>query len=176
MFNQALRSGASNCGVPVRIGKAKQSTISTTSPMKTFHRRKLPDSLIALSSPKGRQLFKEALETNTMESYFPLSEQFITQSEPSYCSLSSLAMVLNALNHDPKRTWKGVWRWVTEETLQCEKNNLLCKHSLEKLQTEGMFLPICNSATSVLASTNELYSASSYCSVQYHTPLKSIIN
>ena len=111
--------------------------LTTSCPTPTFHRRKLPDSLIALSSREGRNLFKEALETHTMESYFPLSEQFITQSEPSYCSLSSLAMVLNALNHDPKRTWKGVWRWVTEETLQCENNNLLCKHTVEKLRTEG---------------------------------------
>ena len=109
----------------------------TTSSMKTFHRRKLPDNLTSLSSREGRKLFQEALEKDTMESYFPLSEQFITQSEPSYCSLSSLAMVLNALNHDPKRTWKGVWRWVTEETLQCENLNLLCEHSLEKIRQEG---------------------------------------
>ena len=53
------------------------------------------------------------------QSYFPLSEQFITQSEPAYCALSSMAMVLNALNHDPGRIWKGNWRWVSEETLQC---------------------------------------------------------
>ena len=116
--------------------KTRRSTM-TTSSMKTFHRRKLPDNLISLSSREGRKLFQEALEKDTMESYFPLSEQFITQSEPSYCSLSSLAMVLNALNHDPKRTWKGVWRWVTEETLQCENLNLLCEHSLEKIRQEG---------------------------------------
>jgi hypothetical protein len=29
-------------------------------------------------------------------------------------------MVLNALNFDPKRVWKGAWRWVSEETLQCD--------------------------------------------------------
>ena len=89
----------------------------------TFHRRKLPENLIALSSPAGRTMFKESLLRGDVECFFPLSEQFITQSEPSYCSLSSLgtiylvfneyayynkyiAMVLNALNHDPQRTWK----------------------------------------------------------------------
>lgn len=43
----------------------------------------------------------------TLHSYFPLAEQFVTQSEPSFCSLSSLSMVLNALNFDPKKIWKG---------------------------------------------------------------------
>ena len=72
-----------------------------------------------------------------MESYFPLSEQFVTQSEPSFCALTSLAMVLNALNHDPKKTWKGVWRWITEETLQCEFPDS-CGHSLDKVLQNGM--------------------------------------
>jgi glutathione gamma-glutamylcysteinyltransferase len=56
----------------------------------TFHRRQLPDSLIQLSAPKGRVMFKEALLKGDMECFFPLSEQFITQSEPALCSLSSL--------------------------------------------------------------------------------------
>ena len=71
-----------------------------------------------------------------MESFFALAEQFVTQSEPSYCALSSLAMVLNALNFDPKKVWKGAWRWVSEETLQCETE--VCGHSLEKVQRRGM--------------------------------------
>ena len=77
-----------------------------------------------------------------MESYFALSEQFITQSEPAYCSLSSLAMVLNALNYDIGRVWKGSWRWVSEEMLQCEttndKSHLNCCHSIEKVKSNGM--------------------------------------
>jgi len=71
-----------------------------------------------------------------MESFFALSEQFTTQSEPSFCALSSLAMVLNALNFDPKKTWKGSWRWVSEETLQCETTE--CGHSLDKVKRDGM--------------------------------------
>ena len=46
-------------------------------------------------------------------------------------------MVLNALNYDPKKTWKGVWRWVSEETLQCETREI-CGHSLEKVRDHGM--------------------------------------
>lgn len=103
----------------------------------SFHKRPLPKSLTALSSPEGKILFREALLSGGMESYFALSEQFITQSEPSYCALSSLAMVLNALNYDPKRIWKGAWRWVSEEMLQCETHSM-CDHSVEKMRTEGM--------------------------------------
>ena len=102
----------------------------------SFHKRPLPESLISLSSKNGKEIFREALASGGMESYFSLAEQFVTQSEPSYCALSSLAMVLNALNFDPKKVWKGPWRWVSEETLQCETQ--ICGHSLEKVKRDGM--------------------------------------
>ena len=102
----------------------------------SFHKRPLPESLISLSSKNGKEIFRQALASGGMESYFSLAEQFVTQSEPSYCALSSLAMVLNALNFDPKKVWKGPWRWVSEETLQCETQ--ICGHSLEKVKRDGM--------------------------------------
>jgi hypothetical protein len=104
----------------------------------SFHKRTLPKHLDALSSRNGKVLFREALALGGMESFFPLSEQFVTQSEPAFCALSSLAMVLNALNHDPKKIWKGVWRWVSEESLQCETKTQVCGHSLEKVKKSGM--------------------------------------
>ena len=110
--------------------------VQSASGRPTFHKRPLPESLISLSSLSGKQLFREALAEGGMESYFLLSEQFITQSETSYCALTSLAMVLNALNFDPKKVWKGAWRWVSEETLQCETQ--ICGHSLEKVRELGM--------------------------------------
>jgi glutathione gamma-glutamylcysteinyltransferase len=103
----------------------------------SFHKRVLPSSLIALNSTEGKKVFIEALEEGNMESYFPLAEQFMTQSEPAYCAVTSLAMVMNALNHDPQRVWKGVWRWVSDEMLQCETKGE-CGHSLEKVKKEGM--------------------------------------
>ena len=42
-----------------------------------------------------------------------------TQDEPAFCGLASLSMVLNALAIDPRRPWKGVWRWFNEELLDC---------------------------------------------------------
>lgn len=115
----------------------KISDSSSSSSSLGFYGRTLPSTLIPFSSPKGKQLFREALEAGTMESFFPLSEQFVTQSEPSYCALSSLAMVLNTLKYDPKKIWKGIWRWVDEETLQCESSKV-CGHSLENIRNRGM--------------------------------------
>lgn len=52
-----------------------------------------------------------------------------TQDEPAYCGLASLAMVLNALAIDPKRAWKGPWRWFHEQMLDC------CQPLSQVLQT-----------------------------------------
>ena len=90
-----------------------------------------------MASPAGKQLFREALGEGGLESYFPLAEQFVTQSEPSFCSVSTLAMVLNALSFDPKKVWKGSWRWVSEEMLQCASPRV-CGHSMEKIKTDGL--------------------------------------
>lgn len=110
---------------------------STTTKVPSFHKRQLPVTLTAMASPAGKQLFREALGEGGLESYFPLAEQFVTQSEPSFCSVSTLAMVLNALSFDPKKVWKGSWRWVSEETLQCESSHV-CGHSMEKIKTDGL--------------------------------------
>jgi len=87
---------------------------------RTFYRRVLPTPpATAFSSPEGRRLFAEALADGTMAGFFPLVEQYSTQDEPAFCGLSSLAMVLNALAIDPRRPWKGAWRWFHERLLDC---------------------------------------------------------
>eukprot|EP01113_Clastostelium_recurvatum_P034902 TRINITY_DN4796_c0_g1_i3.p1 TRINITY_DN4796_c0_g1~~TRINITY_DN4796_c0_g1_i3.p1 ORF type:complete len:565 (+),score=89.98 TRINITY_DN4796_c0_g1_i3:25-1695(+) len=85
----------------------------------SFYRRPLPDTLIAFSSPQGRKLFQEALQDKYMEGYFSLAEQFVSQSEPAFCGLATLAMSLNALYIDPNRLWKGPWRWFAEDMFDC---------------------------------------------------------
>lgn len=85
----------------------------------THYKRPLPNTAVAFASPEGRQLFAEALTTDGMVGYFPLAEQFHTQSEPAYCGLGSLVMALNALAIDPGRLWKGSWRWFAEDMLDC---------------------------------------------------------
>ncbi|KAF9148614.1 hypothetical protein BG015_009637 [Linnemannia schmuckeri] len=85
----------------------------------SFYRRKLPEHLVSFTSPKGKQLFREMLSEGYGEGYFSLVGNFTTQSEPAYCGPSSLAMVLNSLEVDPQRQWKGAWRWYSDELLEC---------------------------------------------------------
>ena len=67
----------------------------------------------------GKLLFREALLAGHMETYFALASQFRTQEEPAFCGLSTLVMVLNALEIDPKKVWKGPWRFYHENMLDC---------------------------------------------------------
>ena len=71
---------------------------SVKGPKREFYRRILPDTCTAFSSEDGKRLFKESLLSGYANIYFPLAEQFCTQSEPAYCGLSTLVMVLNALS------------------------------------------------------------------------------
>ncbi|KAI8340032.1 Phytochelatin synthase-domain-containing protein [Chlamydoabsidia padenii] len=85
----------------------------------TFYQRELPSTLVRFSSSLGKTFFRSSMEANHAEGFFPLTGNFTTQSEPAYCGPSSLAMVLNALEVDPKRRWKGNWRWYSDELLNC---------------------------------------------------------
>lgn len=94
-------------------------TSPTPVPLVTFYRRPLPSSCTALSSKEGRKHFESALLHHGLKSFFPLMEQFTTQSEPAFCGISTLVIVLNALAVDPRRIWKGPWRWYSEGMLNC---------------------------------------------------------
>jgi glutathione gamma-glutamylcysteinyltransferase len=85
----------------------------------TLYRRPLPSEAIAFSSSEGRQVFTEALTSGGLQGYFPLAEQFHTQSDPAFCGLGSLVVALNSLAIDPERLWKGPWRWFAEDLLDC---------------------------------------------------------
>ena len=85
----------------------------------TLYRRPLPTDTIAFSSSEGRSVFAEALASGGLDGYFPLAEQFHTQSDPAFCGLGSLVVALNALGIDPGRLWKGPWRWFAEDMLDC---------------------------------------------------------
>ncbi|KAM7527325.1 hypothetical protein LguiB_030735 [Lonicera macranthoides] len=98
----------------------------------SLYRRTLPSPpAVEFSSPQGKQLFVEALEGGNVEGFFKLISYYQTQSEPAYCGLASLAMVLNALAIDPGRKWKGPWRWFDDSMLDC------CE-PLVKIKAEGI--------------------------------------
>lgn len=85
----------------------------------TFYRRDLPAHLDSFTSPRGKILFQEMIAAGTGECFFRLCTSFNTQSDPAFCGVSSLSMVLNALEIDPRRQWRGVWRWYSDEQLDC---------------------------------------------------------
>eukprot|EP00581_Thalassiosira_minuscula_P003007 CAMPEP_0183743178 /NCGR_PEP_ID=MMETSP0737-20130205/65081_1 /TAXON_ID=385413 /ORGANISM="Thalassiosira miniscula, Strain CCMP1093" /LENGTH=615 /DNA_ID=CAMNT_0025978787 /DNA_START=169 /DNA_END=2017 /DNA_ORIENTATION=- len=86
---------------------------------RTFYRRQLPSTCISFSSSEGRAVFASAMANGGTYSFFPLIEQLQTQPEPAYCGLTTLVIVLNALAVDPRRSWKGPWRWYEESMLNC---------------------------------------------------------
>jgi len=115
----------------------------------TFHRRPLPPGLVAFGSPEGRKLLVESLAAGTAESFHALVAHLHTQAEPAWCGLGTLVTVLNALEIDPGRVWKGPWRFFGEELLVC------CK-ALEVAASEGLTLAEvaclaeCNGASATL--------------------------
>ncbi|KAJ3127075.1 hypothetical protein HK100_009935 [Physocladia obscura] len=125
------RASSSNLSVPILISSkpspeqhpplscAATHLHSLPPPPSTFYRRSLPHSLTSLNSKEGKRLFKESLARGTAESFMHLSGNLAHQSEPAFCGLGSLAIVLNALEIDPNRPWKGVWRWYDETLLDC---------------------------------------------------------
>jgi len=102
---------------------------------RTFHQRILPSSTCTpFSSPAGRSLFDSASRHHGLKSFFRLIEQFLTQSEPAYCGITTLVMVLNSLSVDPRIIWKGGWRWYEDSMLNC------CV-DMESVKESGISLP-----------------------------------
>ena len=100
---------------------------------RTFYKRPLLPPGVALASPAGRAMFASALATGGAEVFFDTVSHFNTQDEPAFCGLASLAMALNALAVDPRRVWKGPWRYYSETLLDC------CL-PLETVKKEGITL------------------------------------
>jgi len=95
------------------------ASLNPDPPTDHFYRRPLPAMCTAFCSPEGKSIFREALNEGYMENFFPLASQFRTQEEPAFCGLSTLVMVLNTLEVDPGKVWKGPWRWYHENMLDC---------------------------------------------------------
>ncbi|XP_058761909.1 glutathione gamma-glutamylcysteinyltransferase 3-like isoform X1 [Vicia villosa] len=96
-----------------------------------LYRRTLPPPSIEFSSPEGKKIFTEALAKGTMNGFFKLISYYQTQSEPAFCGLATISVVLNALAIDPGRKWKGPWRWFDDTMLDC------CE-PLDKIKSQGI--------------------------------------
>jgi glutathione gamma-glutamylcysteinyltransferase len=100
------------------ISKPQPTTTMKVPP--SFYQRILPSSTcVGFASPKGKKIFQSALHNHGLKSFYNLIQQYHTQTEPAYCGVSTLVMVLNALAVDPQQNWKGPWRWYEERMLNC---------------------------------------------------------
>eukprot|EP01128_Nolandella_sp_AFSM9_P010345 TRINITY_DN7129_c0_g1_i1.p1 TRINITY_DN7129_c0_g1~~TRINITY_DN7129_c0_g1_i1.p1 ORF type:complete len:314 (+),score=55.39 TRINITY_DN7129_c0_g1_i1:37-942(+) len=89
----------------------------------SFYGRPFPQGVcVDYASAEGKALFLEAMQDGRMNPFFRLAGSYAHQSEPAYCALAVLAMVLNSLQIDPGQTWKKPWRWYSEEMLACCTN------------------------------------------------------
>ncbi|KAJ1957420.1 hypothetical protein IWQ62_005092 [Dispira parvispora] len=137
---EPLISAKENASKTSPVSSVSTATLASPKPVpQSFYRRQLPKSLVAFTSAQGRNFFKESLLQGYAEGYFNLAGNFTTQSEPAYCGPSSLAMVLNALEVDPGRLWKGVWRWYSDELIRtCASPEVVKKTGITFDQFECM--------------------------------------
>lgn len=87
----------------------------------------LPQNLINLNSSQGSALLQDS---EALQSYWPLSIQFVTQKNQAFCGVASIVMVLNALGvpapttpeFDPYKTFtqENVFTPATEKVLPQE--------------------------------------------------------
>lgn len=114
-------------GVKVHVYKATSEEHKATEeglppplppPKYSVQKRVLPSNLTALSSLEGRKMLMECVGAGTAESYWAISEHFQNQSEPAYCGVTVLVVVLNSMGVDPQVRWRGGWRYYgTEDVL-----------------------------------------------------------
>ena len=99
----------------------------------TFYGRALPSKLVDYRSTESKNRLCRSLQSGLAVPYLALSSCFNTQAEPAFCGLSTLAIILNSLRIDPQRVWKTIWRWYSEELLEC------CR-PLEDMKVSGITL------------------------------------
>ncbi|XP_029185275.2 glutathione gamma-glutamylcysteinyltransferase-like [Acropora millepora] len=115
----------------------------------TFYGRSLPTSLIDYRSSESKTRLCRSLREGSAVPYLSLSSCFNTQAEPAYCGLSTLAIILNSLRIDPQRIWKTIWRWYSEDLLNCCRTLDHVKQSGVTLE-EFVCLAECNGASASL--------------------------
>jgi hypothetical protein len=107
---------------------SRLSTKPTSIPIEekpSFYRRPLPTDKqapvihVPFTSLQSQTNLASAISNGYASNYFFLADQHLTQSEPAFCGLATLCLILNAAAIDPQRPWKGVWRWFDQEMLDC---------------------------------------------------------
>jgi glutathione gamma-glutamylcysteinyltransferase len=73
----------------------------------SLYKRLMPKIGIPFNSKRSETLLQESLIEGTAASFFPLVDQHQTQSELTFCGVTTMTSVLNALGVDPRNKWKG---------------------------------------------------------------------
>jgi hypothetical protein len=96
----------------------------------------LSKNLIGLNTPQGEQIL---FNSTAHQSYMPLSMQFVTQNDQSYCGIATMVMVLNALNIQAPITLSiSPFSTFTQENVFNEKTETILPKAT--LLNEGMTL------------------------------------
>ena len=118
-------------------------------PSETFYGCPLPKSLLDYRSTESRTRLCRTLQTGHAVPFLTLSSCYNTQSKLTYSGLTTLAIILNSLQIDPRRSWKSIWRWYTDELL----DKCIYKDGIRGPGTtleEFVYLAECNGAIATL--------------------------
>ncbi|CAL5425546.1 unnamed protein product [Camellia sinensis] len=72
---------------------------------------------ISFETKEGGAMLSEAMAEGTAEGSLKLLANYGMQRDLNFCGPASLCTVLNALRVDPKRAWKGPWRWFEDHMI-----------------------------------------------------------
>lgn len=103
----------------------------------------------------------QALQNGTAASYIPLTEQFVNQSDPAFCGVTTLMMVLNTLAIDPNVRWRGGWRFYGNESVLLDQ---CCFHE-ERIQRIGIHLEEFNRMAQCQGLSSKMYRPSAAATV-----------
>jgi glutathione gamma-glutamylcysteinyltransferase len=104
-------------------------------PKYSVYKRILPPNLTHLALQKGRNMLMQSLLQDTANSYWSLTEHGMNQSDPAYCGITTLLVILNSMAVDPQTIrWRGGWRYYANEDVLLGH----CCFSTDRIQRVGI--------------------------------------
>jgi hypothetical protein len=96
----------------------------------------LPDNLTDFDSEQGQKFF---FESDALQAYFAIAENFVTQKTQAYCGVASIVIVLNSLHVPaPTSTEYKPYRTFTQDNVLDEHTDAILPR--EVLSRQGMTL------------------------------------
>ena len=115
----------------------------------------LPDNLADLNSEQGEKFF---LESDALQAFFPIVENFMTQKTQAYCGVASIVMVLNALHAPaPSTPEYQPYHTFTQDNVLNEQTDAILPR--EVLAKQGMTLDQLGALLALHPATIEVHHA-----------------